>query len=409
MSRYSNAPARNNPLTWPFLVGFVGCCVLFWWLQSLLLWLWLGLDSPIESKFLWISVAALLTFILGYLLPAPTLSRWSTSSTIMDRCEAFAYKATILLAVPAFLIAARYFAYRLTVSSYFEGEGITLPEQAVLYVHLFFGLLYIGAVEYSRENRRRLALVVFLTVAPRLLVSLEWRRFFAAQAILPIVFIAISRGWITISFKRVVQLALLGLFILFIPALIRGDNVFGEDAEGNPQIVNYFGYMNSMLFFQDNTDLAYSCSPLLVSLTAKVIPFGALGICTIDVGQDKNLPATTDRLLTKKYSDDMMAGTGSNYMLDLYLTGGLSAILIGSTAFGFTCRWFTQLIDHRSLYAGIWAECLSRALLAPRGNLGYVYERIPSLILATLAVVAFSWAIEVLRHPISAELNRASR
>jgi len=48
-------------------------------------------------------------------------------------------------------------------------------------------------------------------------------------------------------------------------------------------------------------------------------------------------------------------------------------------------------IGKRSLFSGIWAECLTRALMAPRGSLGYVYERIPSLVLSTLLVIVVVW------------------
>jgi hypothetical protein len=81
-----------------------------------------------------------------------------------------------------------------------------------------------------------------------------------------------------------------------------------------------------------------------------------------------------------------LTGKGSNYLLELYLTGGIGAIILGSVIFGFTNRCFVQWISQRSLFAGIWAECLSRALFAPRSTLGYVYERIPSLLLATMIV-----------------------
>jgi len=291
----------------------------------------------------------------------------------------------------------------MTVPSYFEGEGISLAEQAILYTHLFFGLLYIGAVADPKLHKRQFALTVFLTIAPRLIVSLQWRRFFAAQAIVPIIMIAVARGWIHLRFKTVVQFLLIGLFILFVPALTRGDNVLGPDDEGDPQIINYFGYMNTLTYFQDNTDLDYPCPPLLVSLTAKVIPYPLLGICTIHLGDERAWTATLDRLLSKRYTDDIMAGTGGNYLLELWLTGGLIGVLFGSGLFGFTCRWFVQMLSHRSLFAGIWAECLSRALYAPRGTLGYVYERIPTLLLATLAVVAVSWALDVLRRPVPSE------
>ncbi len=383
---------RRNSLTWLFLGTYAFSCLLFWWLQSILLRFWLGLDSPIEARFLWISIAALGLFAVGYLLPVPRMSGLGSSQDVLDRCEAFSYRAVVFLALPTFAVAIQFAAYRFTVN-YTEGHGISFFQQAVLYIHLFFGLMYIGCAKDALSDKRQLFWVVFLTITPRLLISLRWGRFFAAQAIVPILFIAIARGWIGVSFKRLVQIVLIGAFILVVPAMTRGDTIFGEDEQGRPQIVDYLGYMNTMVYFQDNTDITYPCQPLLVSLTAKIIPYSALGACTIDVGEDKNIPATMDRLLTKQYSDDLLAGTGGNYLLELYLLGGVTAIMIGSVIFGFTCHWFVQSIGYRSLYAGIWAECLSRALFTPRGNLGYVYERIPSLVLATLAVVAFSWAL----------------
>jgi len=387
----------SNPLTWPFLAAFAGCCLLFWWLQSLLLHFWLDVDIPLEPSILWISLGGLATFTLGYILPSPRLPTLSTSPAVLNRCEEFSYKATLILALPAIVVALRYAVYRWHVGDYFEGEGITLPEQAVMYVYLFFNLLYISAVADPKTDKKKVILVILLAIAPRMLVSFWWRRFFVAQAVIPIVLIALARGWIKLSFKRFVQMVVLGLFILFVPALTRGDNVFGEDEYGRPQLVNYFGYMNTLGFFQDNLNLKYGCPPILVSFSQKVIPYSTLGICTIDVGNDKRVPAALDIILTKQDSDDLMAGTGSNYLLELYLAGGLPAIFVGSTLFGFTCRRFVELIGHRSLYAAIWAESLSRALLAPRGNLGYVFERIPSEVLAIWVVVILSWALFVLR------------
>lgn len=407
MLHASSSRARNNPLVWSFVVAFAGSCLLFWWLQSILLHWWLGMDAPIQPKFIWISIGALATFVLGYLLPTPQFSRFSLRNDVVDRCERFAYKCVLIFTVPAFFVAVQFAAYRFGVP-YNEGHGPSLLQQAILYIYLFFGLLYVGAVSDSRRDSKKLLLVIALTIAPRLLISLHWGRFFAAQAIVPILFIAIARRWIKVGWKRLVQLSLIGLFILFVPALTRGDTVFGLDEQGNPQIVSYFGYMNSLGFFQDNTDLSYPCPPLLVSLTAKVIPYSLLRVCTIEVGDQANLPATTEQLLTREYSNDIMAGTGSNYMLELYLTGGLTLVLIGSVIFGFTSRTFVGLISGRSIYAGIWAECLTRSLLGPRGNLGYVYERTPGLVLATLGVVFLSWSFSKMSQPALATIGHSA-
>jgi oligosaccharide repeat unit polymerase len=390
--------ARNNPLVWPLVMAFTGSCVLFWWLQSILLHWWLGLDIPIEPKFIWVSIGALANFVIGYLLPTPSFSHFSLSDAVLDRCEQFAYKCVLIFFAPALFVAAQFAVYRSGIH-YNEGHGPSLLTQAILYTYLFFGLLYVGAVRDNRRSNWKLLLVVTLTIAPRLLISLHWGRFFAAQAIVPILFIAIARRWIRFTWKRLIQLSVVALFIVFVPALTRGDTIFGQDEQGYPQIVNYFGYMNSLGLFQEGIDLSYPCPPLLLSLTAKVIPYSSLGVCTIDVGNQTNLPATMEQLLTREYTDDVMAGVGSNYMLELYLTGGLAAVFIGSVIFGFISRTFVGLISCRSIYAGIWAECLTRSLFAPRGNLGYVYERIPSLVLATLAVVLVSWSFSKLSQP----------
>jgi hypothetical protein len=248
----------------------------------------------------------------------------------MNRCEAFSYVAAITLAVPAFWVATQILIYRLGVG-YLEGHGPSLGQQAVLYTQLFFGLLYVGVVTSDRGHTRRIALVVLLTIGPRLLVALRWRRFFLAQAVLPILFIAVARGWLKLDLKRIAAVGLIALFILFIPAITRGDKLFGTDVHGRPQLVTYFGWMTTLNYFQDNLDLRYRCSPLLVSLTAKLVPYRALGICTVDIGEDKGLPATTERLLTKKYTNDIMKGTGSNYLLDLYLAGAYPAIVLLSS------------------------------------------------------------------------------
>jgi hypothetical protein len=123
----------------------------------------------------------------------------------------------------------------------------------------------------------------------------------------------------------------------------------------------------------------------MVSMTAKVVPYHLLGVCVIDIWGMEGLPATLDRILASNEpaSEVLLVGPGSNYVLELFLSGGLAIVLCGSAIFGLTCRKFLVWAGQRSLFAGIWAECLTRALLAPRSNLGYVYERIPTLILVT--------------------------
>lgn len=392
---------------WFFLGVFIFACLLFWWLPSILFRLVVHQADSIQNETIAISVFALLLFTAGYLLPVPGRAARRFSAPLLDRCGEFAYKASIYLFIPSLIIAIVLLRNHAAVP-YGQADPIPRPFQAILYTHLFFGFMYLGAAEPERNGWRRVSIVVALVTLPRLIESLHGGRFFLAQAVLPALLIAMARGWIRLSARRIVQLAVLALVLIFVPSITRGDEYFGEG-----DMLTLFAAGSSLHLMQDKTDLSLNerCPVLFVSLTAKLIPYGLLGACVVDVGGLKNMPATLDRILTindPTTFNGTVAGTGSNYLLELYYSGGMFAVYAGSALFGFTCRRFAGWIGVRSLFSGIWAECLTRALLAPRGNLGYVYERIPSLVLATLLVVLVVCAWNVLRqeygtHPAGAQ------
>lgn len=382
-----------------FLTAFVFSCVLFWWLPSVLFWL-LGMQDPVRIWALCISFLGLGSFVLGYLLnpnrasaffrPLFRTLRLRFQPSTLDACESLSYKVTVLVAVPALVLAARFFEYRLSMT-YGEGEGIPFTYQAVLYLHLFVGSLYLGLAKTVSENKKKIVIAAVLITLPRLIISLRWGRFFLAQAAVPILFIALARGWVRLAGRRMLLLAALAGFLIFVPALTRGDSFSGPNG-----MVSFFAAGGSLRLFQDNVDLNLSgrCPPLLVSLTAKTVPYGLLNVCTMEFLGTEGWTATLDRILTVNdptTDEGRLSGTGSNYLLELYLTGGVAAIILGSLLFGFSSHCFIQWIGQRSPFAGIWAECLSRALLAPRSNLGYIYERIPSLVIATLLVLWIAW------------------
>lgn len=370
-----------------FLGAFVCACLLFWWLPSILFRL-LSLDDPVQNWALWVSFLGLTAFGAGYFLP-PVRFKNLFPSRLLDVCGALAYKATLWLALPALALALQFFFSRSGVA-YGEGEGLSILHQAVLYTHMFFGFLFLGAATTISQNRRRIIIASILVILPRFIISLRWGRFFLAQAILPILFIALARGWVTLSSKRMFQVGALAIFLIFVPALSRGDKFVGQD-----ELTSFFQAGSSLLRFQDNRDLNLTgrCPPLLVSLTVKTVPYSLFGACTMEIYGSKDMPATLDRILTSNdpANGGTLGGTGSNYLLELYITGGIGTIILGSVLFGFTSRCFVEGISKRSLFAGIWAECLSRALFAPRSTLGYVYERIPNLCAVTLMIVALAW------------------
>jgi hypothetical protein len=383
-----------------FLAAFLFACLLFWWLPSLLFRFVVHLPDPVENGTIAISLFATVFFVAAYLLPVRRASSSYLPEALVDASQEFAYRATVLLFIPALLLALQFFLSRSNVD---YGTGTTIPAlyQAVLYTHLFFGCMYIGTANPEERSWRRIRIAMACIVLPRLIVSLHWGRFFLAQAIVPLVFIAIARGWIRFSFKRILQFSALACVLIFVPALTRGDNLAGQQA-----MIDFFAQGSTLRLYQDNRDLNLNgrCPPLLVSMTAKIVPYGALGVCVIDLWGQTNLPASLDRILSYNLpgTEILLIGPGSNYLLELYLSGGLFAIFAGAAFFGFSCSRFVVWIGRRSLFAGIWAECLTRALLAPRGNLGYIYERIPSLVLATLFVVFLVWAHGLLQREYAA-------
>jgi hypothetical protein len=375
---------------WLFALAFVAACGLFWWLPSLITRYALNSFDPVTNPVLAISLIAVATFLAGFLFlgprkPAPTAPKgWE-----LDGCAEWGYALALALALPALLMAVHFSAQRMHVE-YGSGEGIPFLHQAVLYAHMFFCLLFLGASRDEPTNRGRLLLVIVLLLLPRLLISLTWGRFFVAQAIVPVVLLAVSRGWLRLNPALLLKLAMVAAMIIFVPAMTRGDRIFGEQ-----EIFEFFAYGSTLKLFQDNLffDLSGRCEPLLVSLTAKLIPWGALHECVIDLGDRQQVPATLDRLLTSAEigSLDALVGTGSNYLLELFLFGGIGAILLGSLLLGWSSRWFIRWLSVPSIFAGIWAECLTRTLFAPRSNFGYIFERIPGLLLAILAVAALAY------------------
>jgi hypothetical protein len=391
-----------------FLCAFIVSCFIFWWLPSFLFRVVVHQADEIENSTVAISILALICFIAGYLFPAFGRRPAQYSQRVLDTCGDFAYRATILLALPALILAVQFWRTHQTMTyGYVAVDQIPFLYQAVLYTQLFLGFMYLGSADPKKEGWRRILFALTLVILPRLIISLHWGRFFLAQAIIPALLIAIARGWVRITAKRMLQITLLTLGLIFVPAMTRGD--FSGEQKA---VVDWFANGSSLRLMQSDADLNLSgyCNPFLVSLTSKSFPYGILGICVLDMGKQKNLPATLDRILTINLpynTGGIVSGTGSNYLLELYLFGGLAAVFAGSAFFGFTCRQFMRWIGVRSLFSGIWAECLTRALLAPRGNLSYVYERIPSLILTTLFVVFIVWAGSLMSRENSGLLVKA--
>jgi hypothetical protein len=380
-----------------FVASFLASCLLFWWLLSFIYRLVLGVADPVTVSTLGMSALSAILFVAGFSLPRCKASESRISRSTLDGCERLSYRMTILL-FPPVIVLAGIFAVS-TIGHAYGTVEVTFAEQIVFYLHLFFGFLFLGLVQDGHQSKRRIWIAVVLIALPRFVASMNYGRMFLASGIVPLVLLAVARGFIPLSTKRTVQIAGLGLFIVFVPSIVRGDfsppGGDAADAETSP-IVNWFSGGSTLLVTQRYLDLDLSrrCPPLLVSLTGKVIPYTFLHVCTISLsgaGAATEQAANLDRVVTYEVngSDGSMydGGQGTSYLLELYVTGGLTGVVLGSFAFGAVCKLLTNAIVARSLFSGIWAECLMRAVFSPRGMLGYVFEKVPALLLLTMLVM----------------------
>jgi hypothetical protein len=217
-----------------FLVAFLASCFWFWWLISLIYRFVLDIEDPVSNWSIGISILSAGVFVLAFLLTRARGRPTAFAAETLDRCEGLAYKTTLLLFVPAIGIAVIFFISSVG-KSYGQGGQIVLLDQALFYVQLFFGFMFLGVVRSDAQSKRKIWLLMAVLILPRLLVSLDYGRVFVAQAVVPIVFIAVARGFIRLSWKRLSQIVLLGLFILVVPSMTRGDSMFsaaGDPAEG---------------------------------------------------------------------------------------------------------------------------------------------------------------------------------
>lgn len=407
-----------------FLASFLGSCLLFWWLLSFLYRVVLGVEDPVTDRTLLMSILSVGLFVAGFSLVRFRAAGSTLLPATLDRCERLSYRITVLLSLPAIVLALVFAAS--AAGQIYGWVHVSFADQIVYYLHLFFGFMYLGVARGGPQSRKRIVIAVVLIALPRFVVSMHYGRMFLAEGVVPLVFIAVARGFLQLSWKRMMQIAALGLFIIFVPSITRGDPLFGtpgEDAANaeTPAIVTWFAGGSTLYVTQQylDMDLSRRCPPLLISLTGKVIPYALLHICTVtlsgvwtDTNVNTEWAANIDRLVTYDLNgaDGSMneGGTGTSYVLELYLTAGLTGVMLGSFLFGAACKFFATSMAARSLFSGIWAECLLRAIFSPRGNLGYVFEKVPALLLATMLVVLISREFRSQTSPLETHPSLAS-
>lgn len=395
--RKSASAITGSSLPLLFAGMFFFSCILFWWTPSLIFTYLLGVTDPVNLATIQLSMVAVLCFMAGFFGPqAKKVYLFKLSKNQVSAVGQLAGHLTRIIGPVSVATALYFFFYRSGIQ-YGEGEGLATWQQAIFYFHLFTFTLYLSTTDDFTRNRGRWFLTVMISIIPRFIVSLAWGRFFFAQALVPLLLLAVARGWVKVNAKTLIGLALCALAIIFVPPAMRGDALIG-----NEELISFLVNGSTLLLFQNNmeTDFSQACAPLLVSLTAKLVPYELLGVCTIDIWGQTGLPATLDRLLAYQEigGANLLVGPGSNFLLELYVTGKVPAVIAGSLAFGYSCRFFCKAIAVPTVFGAIWLECLTRALFAPRSNLGYVFERIPSLMIVTMLFVAIALSVHTVRY-----------
>lgn len=399
-----------------YLFIFFGACIVFWWSPSIIIFI-NGYESFLKEETVIISLTAFIFFAFGYLLfKDKYFMVFSYNNSLILKVNAFSKLLTIGFSIPSIVLAIVFYITR-SALSYGEGDGVPLIYQAFFYAQLSFFFIYVASSSDEEKKSKTFLFIVFISVLIRLIVSLKWGRFFLIQGVFPVLIIFVARNWIKITFKNILIFLLSGLFVFFVPSYFRGDfdqakeivtEIDFDKIDKDSLALDYMKSSSTLKLFQDNKDDDYSkwCNPLIVSLTQKIIPYSVLDICVMDIWREKSLATTLDRILAYKelgpeISQEVLNGPGSNYLLESYVSlGGVVGVCIVSFLLGIITAISFNSLTSVSLFGSIWLEVLTRAVLAPRGNIGYVFERIPMLLITTYGFIILS---QLLYRNINAE------
>ncbi len=386
-----------------YLYMFFLACVAFWWSPSIVL-AFKGVDGFIKTETLLLSILAFGCFAVGYtFFSNKYYPLFTYPLSLLKKVNIVSRTITLLFSAPALLCAVLFFITR-SALTYGEGDGVPLLYQAFFYAQLSFFFVYISTCDEEERKSNLFWAIIIVTIAIRLIVSLQWGRFFLVQAVFPIFIVFAARKWIVFSLKNIVAFLLVGAFVVLAPAYFRGDfntaiSITDEidfdkvDTEGAS--IEYMKASSTLKLFEDNKDDDYSnyCNPLVVSLTQKVVPYALLDMCVMDIWREKALATTMDRILAYKElgheaSQEVLAGPGSNYLIESYVSlYGVFGIVVVSFVFGVITAISFNSLTTASLFGSIWLEILTRGVLIPRGNVGYALERVPMLLLTTLVFI----------------------
>ena len=204
--------------------------------------------------------------VLAYLLPPPTFRAcpyrtvcWIHAKSLLTSPQLFwqYLPSSLLRSLQLYRTGVRYG----------EGHGPSLLQQAILYAHLFFGLLYLGVVGDDGRRKFNLCMVIFhrcstlsdFTSLDEILRSAGYRPNSPDRRC----------SWLDKNKPEDHSTGRTHRAVYPVCASDHCGDKFSIGKDARPQIVSYFGYMNSMKYFQDNLHLNYVCPPQVSFVDSK--------------------------------------------------------------------------------------------------------------------------------------------
>lgn len=378
-----------------FAFLFFLSCLIFWWLPYFI-YRFANIGHSVSNETLINSVIAFISFIAGYFIAYALFNKVRFrplffGDRTLNNLAYFTEKALIAIAPVCIVFAISFFLMRL---GHTYGEGPYMPFVFQLFFYMQIFLYYIYATVKSTEEyfSRKFIYITFTFLLTRLIVSLQWGRLFLAYSIVPLFLLLVARGVLQFNLKTVSLLFFAFVFLFFLIPLFRGDfeRRTTEDIIELAYVIAYGGPIGLFDMYKDLSfkDLARYvgieeyCNPLIVSVTAWLIPYKLIGECVLDIWQAEDRPATLDRIfafieLGPKRAFETLYGPGSVYILELYFSFGESLIMVylGSFVMGSIAGISFTRIRNKSIFGVAYLEILFKILFMPRSNVGQVFEK----------------------------------
>lgn len=412
-----------------FLFLFLLSCIIFWWMPYFIN-IHVGIGREISQYTFLVSLFNFLFFSIGYITLYFSLKNIRFRPLFfrdysLRKLSEFTENLLVLITPICLIFAIIFFFMRL---GYKYGEGPYMPFifQVFFYLQIFLYFVYATTIDITNYKQKKFILLTIFFVLTRLIVSLQWGRLFLAYSIVPLFILLLARGIIRLTFKNIV--VALGLFLVLLFAIpffrgdfskIQGNSIFVEIAYslafGGPISLfdeyKYFSYEE----IAKAVGIDPGCNPLLISLTAWLIPYKYLGICTMDIWQAEGRPATLDRIfamleLGPKTAYETLYGPSSVYFIELYFAFGenlfivylMSALLGGLSAFAYT------RLRYKTLFGVAYLEILLKVLFAPRSNFGQIFEKAIPFAFGVIIILLLISLINFLRRLVIVQRNPQS-